>query len=161
MKTTKTLAFCFFALVANHLSGQEPLGTIQGTLKENGAPIVDAAVFLQSFDNEQCVKLFMHGNWDENSVTKLRSCMHDVSTTTVDASGNYRFTKLRAGWYAVHLLWNITDKPKRFLRFTKEGNWIVIYAGFKDSSGKYDTMAQDIPFNLREMEVMARDFSGH
>jgi hypothetical protein len=84
--------------------------------------------------------------------------MHDVSTTSVDATGNYRFTGLEPGWYAVHFLWNITKKRKAFPDFTKEGSWVVLYAGHKDSTGKYDTMAQDVPFNFSGTEDVIRDF---
>jgi len=160
----KLLAFCGLALVANTARGQGLPATIQGTLKENGAPIVDAAVFLQSFDNEECAKLFTNRNWNQMSAeklaAKLRSCTHDVGTTTVDPTGNYRFTDLKAGWYAVHFLWNIAEKPKRFPDSSKEGNWLVMYAGYKDSTGKYDTMAQDVPFRFSGNEDVIRDFSG-
>ena len=161
--TAKLLTVCCLALVAS-ARGQEPLATIQGTLRENGVPIVDAAVFLQSFDNEECAKLFTKRSWNQKSAeklaAKLRLCTHDVSTTTVDATGNYRFTDLKAGWYAVHFLWNIAEKPKRFPDSTKEGNWLVMYAGYKDSTGKYDTMAQDVPFNFSGKEDGIRDFEG-
>lgn len=158
--TAKLLTFCCLALATNTARGQGPLGTIRGTLRENGAPIVDATVFLQSFDNEECAKLFGKRNWNQKSVEKLRSCTHDVSTTTVDATGSYRFTDLKAGWYSVHFLWNIAEKPKRFPDSTKEGSWLVMYAGYKDSTGKYDTMAQDVPFNFSGKEDVIRDFSG-
>jgi len=160
LQAGKLIAFCCIAFIANTVSGQGPLATVRGTLRENGAPIVDAAVFLQSFDNEGCAKLFTKKNWNQKSVEKLRSCMHDVSTTTVDGTGSYRFSNLNAGWYAVHFLWNIAEKPKRFPNSTKVGNWGVMYAGYKDSTGKYDTMAQDSPFNLSGTEVVTRGFSG-
>jgi hypothetical protein len=152
------LAFCCLALVTNTATGQRPQYTIRGTLRENGAPIVDATVYLQSFDNEDCAKLFTKKSRNEKLVKRLQSCMHVVSTTNVDATGNYRFTDLKAGWYAVHFLWNIAKKPKRFPDSEKEGSWLVMYAGYKDSTGKYDTMAQDVPFRFLGTEDVIRDF---
>ena len=160
LRTVGLLMFCCLALVANTATGQGSRATIRGTLKENGAPIVDATVFLQSFDNEDCAKLFTKKSWNQKSVQRLQSCMHEVSTTTVDETGNYRFTDLKAGWYAVHFLFNIVEKPKRFPNSTKEGSWLVTYAGYKDSSGRYDTIAQDIPFNFSVTEDVIRDFGG-
>jgi len=152
--------FFYLALVANTAMAQEPPSTIRGTLRENGAPIVDASVFLQSFDNEDCAKLFTKKTRNQKLAEKLESCMHVVSTTNVDVTGNYRFTDLKPGWYAVHFLWNIAKKPTRFPDSTKEGSWLVMYAGYKDSTGKYDTMAQDVPFRFSGTEDAIRDF-GH
>jgi len=164
VRTAKLFAFCCLALVANTAKGQGSRGTIRGTLTEKGAPITDATVFLQSFDNEECAKSFMKRSWNQKSAQKLQvklgSCMHPVSTTAVDATGKYEFTDLRAGWYAVHFLWNIAEKPKRFPDVTKEGTWGVMYAGYKDSTGKYDTMAQDRPFYFAGAQDAIRDFSG-
>jgi hypothetical protein len=154
----KLLTFCCLALAAHTVRAQGPLGPIRGTLRENGAPIGDATVFLQSFDNEDCAKLFTKKNWNQRSVEKLRSCMHDVSTTTVDAAGNYRFTDLRTGWYAVHFLWNAGTKSKPFPTSTEEGRWRVMYAGHKDSTGKYDSMAQDRPLYFDATNEAIRDF---
>jgi tetratricopeptide repeat protein len=82
--------------------------------------------------------------------------MHDVSSTSSDAAGNYKFTNPRAGWYAVHFLWNISKKPSQSM-FNQE-QWIVMYAGHTDSTGRYDTMAQDTPFYFSAKEDVARDF---
>jgi hypothetical protein len=131
-------------------------------LRENGAPILDATLFLQSFDNKDCAKLFTKKSWNQRSLDqqmeKLRSCMHDVNETTVDSTGSYRFTDLRAGWYAIHFLWNPATKPKQFPASTEDGSWRVTYAGYKDSTGKYDSMAQDSPFYLDATKGAIRDF---
>ncbi len=84
--------------------------------------------------------------------------MHDVTTALPDSRGDYEFTGLKPGWYAVHFLWNISEKPSPSQSLFKEGRWGVVYAGRKDSSGKYDTMAQGFPFYYSGKDDAAMDF---
>lgn len=152
---TKLVTF-FLVLAANAVQEQNSPSAIRGTLSEAGTPITEATVFLQSFDDETCAKLFATAREDRKTVSKLESCMHDVSTTSPDPPGRYEFTGLRAGWYAVHFLWNIGKKPSQSM--FRQGPWTVVYAGHKDSTGKYDTMAQDTPFYFSAKENVTRDF---
>src|SRR6516165_3399513 len=142
--TTKLISLCCLILAVRAVKGQNSPSAIRGTLSEEGTPIAEATIFLQSFDDETCAKLFTTGKEDRKSATTLESCMHDVSTTSSDAAGNYKFTNPRAGWYAVHFLWNVGKKPGQSM--FSQGQWTVMYAGHKDSNGRYDTMAQDKPF---------------
>ena len=153
---TKLVTFSFLVLVANAGKAQNLRSAIRGTLSEDGTPIAEATIFLQSFDDEMCAKLFTTAKDDQKSASKLESCMHDVSTTSSDAAGNYKFTDPRAGWYAVHFLWNIGKKPSQSM--FNQGQWTVMYAGHKDSTGRYDTMAQDTPFYFSAREDVTRDF---
>jgi hypothetical protein len=153
---TKLVAFSFLVLAANAVKGQNSPSAIRGTLSEAGTPIAEATIFLQSLDDETCAKLFITATEERKSADKLESCMHDVSTTSPNAAGRYEFTNPRAGWYAVHFLWNIGKKPSQSM--FRQGQWTVMYAGQKDSTGKYDTMAQDIPFYFSGKEDVTRDF---
>ena len=117
-----------------------------------------AAVFLQSFEDEHYAKIFAGRKADRKSQQRLEVCMHDVSTAYPDFQGYYEFSGLKAGWYAVHFLWNISEKPSPAQSLFKEGQWGVVYAGRKDSTGKYDTMAQDVPFYYSGKDDAARDF---
>lgn len=143
-------------LAVNSATGQNTPSAIRGKLSDNGTPITDATVFLQSFDDETCAKLFTTGSGDPKSVSKLESCIHDASTKSPDADGSYTFTSSRTGWYAVHFLWNISKKPSQST-FSQE-QWKVMYAGHKDSTGKYDTIAQGIPFYFSAKEDVTRNF---
>jgi hypothetical protein len=140
--------------------GEERLATIRGTLKENGSPLLDATVYLQSFDNEGCANLFNSEAQDRRSAKKLSSCIHDVRTTIVEATGSYQFIELKAGWYAVHFLWNIKEKPSPYPASFVEGNWRAVYAGHKDSTGKYDSMAQDRAIFVAPGSEIQRNFDG-
>jgi hypothetical protein len=113
---------------------------------------------LQSFDDEACAKLFAASAQDRKSARKLKSCLHDVSTTSPDTAGRFEFSNVRAGWYAVHFLWNIGTKPSSSMHMFNQGQWAVIYAGQKDSTGRYDTMAQDAPFYFSTIEDAIRNF---
>ena len=130
---------------------------IRGTLRDKGKPIVDAEVYLQSLEDEHCAKLFT-GKIDLKKQQELRQCTHDLGSTHPDEQGKYEFDETKAGWYVVHFLWSIADKPSHPMTSFKEGDWLVQYAGWKDSTGKYDTMAQCQPFYYSGKEDAARDF---
>ena len=149
---------CLLALAANAVKAQNSSSAIRGTLIENRAPISEATVFLQSFDDEACAKLFAASAQDRKSAKKLKSCVHDASTTSPDTAGRFEFTNVRAGWYAVHFLWNIATKPSSSMHMFNQGQWVVMYAGQKDSTGRYDTMAQDAPFYLSATADAIRNF---
>jgi hypothetical protein len=155
---TKLVTFSFLVLAVNVVQAQDSPSAIRGTLSEAGMPITEATIFLQSFDDETCAKLFTIAKEDRKSASKLESCMHDVSSTSPDAAGSYKFAAPRAGWYAVHFLWNIGKKPSPSMYSFNQGRWTVMYAGHKDSTGRYDSMAQDTPFHFSAKEDMTRDF---
>jgi len=155
---TKLVALCCLVLAVNSVKGKNSPSAIQGTLSEAGTPITVATIFLQSFDDETCAKLFTIAKEDRKSASKLESCMHDVSSTSPDAAGSYKFAAPRAGWYAVHFLWNIGKKPSPSMYSFNQGRWTVMYADHKDSAGRYDSMAQDTPFYFSAKEDMTRDF---
>jgi len=154
--TTKLVTFSFLVLAVNAVNGQNSTSAIRGTLRESGTPIAEATVFLQSFDDEKCANLFTTAKEDRKSASKLESCRHDVSSTSSDSAGRYEFANPGAGWYAIHFLWNIGKKPAQPM--FSQGPWTVMYAGQKDSTGRYDTMAQDIPFYFSAKEDATRDF---
>lgn len=155
---TRLVTLCYLVLAVNALKGQNSPSAIRGTLSENRTPISEATIFLQSFDDETCAKLFTAGKEDTKSAGQLASCLHDVSTTSTDAAGSYQFANFRPGWYAIHFLWNISKKPSRSMYSFNQGRWTVVYAGHKDSTGRYDTMAQDTPFYFSAKEDITRDF---
>ena len=152
-----TIALFLVVLLGDVSAPAQPT-PLRGTLREKGQPIVDAAVFLQSFDDEHCAKIFASQKPSRRLQKKLDRCMHDVSTAVPDSGGYYEFAGLKPGWYAVHFLWNMSEKPSSAQSLFKEGRWGVIYAGRKDTTGKYDTMAQDFPFYYSGANDAARDF---
>jgi len=154
-RSNATLTVTVFTTLMLH--GQSSPKVIRRKLTENGKPIQDAAVFLQSLDDEKCAKLFSSHKENRRSLTKLERCMHDLSTASTNADGQYQFAVARPGWYAVHFLWDLGTKPKNPQTAFVQGRWGVMYAGSKDSSGKYDTMAQDGPFYFKGEEDAVRD----
>jgi hypothetical protein len=156
---TRRLALALFLIARlGDVAAQGQPTPLRGALREKGKPIVDAAVFLQSFEDEHCAKIFASQKPSRKSQEKLDRCMHDVTTAVPDSWRYYEFTGLKPGWYAVHYLWNISEKPSPAQSLFKEGHWGVMYAGKKDWTGKYDTMAQDFPFYYSGKEDAARDF---
>jgi hypothetical protein len=152
-------ALACLILMIPFANAQEHPAVIRGTLSDKGRPIVDAEVYLQSLENEHCAKLFA-GTIDLKKQQELQRCMHDLSSSHTDDQGHYQFSETKAGWYVVHFLWNIADKPSHPMASFKEGDWFVAYAGQKDSTGKYDTMAQGRPFYSAGREDAVKDFEG-
>jgi len=131
---------------------------IQGTLCDQGRAIVRAEVYLQSLTDERCAKLFTSRTRSRKKVQELEQCVHDLAETPVDGSGHFQFAGMKPGWYAVHFLWNIADKPGHVDAPFKRGDWAVIYAGREDSTGRYDTLAQGRPFHFSGSEDVVRSF---
>ena len=52
--------------------------------------------------------------------------MQDVATAVPDSLGYYEFAGLKPGWYAVHFLWNISEKPSSAESLFKEGHWGIM-----------------------------------
>lgn len=117
---------------------------IAGTLFDNG-PVTDAEIDLQLLQDEKCVKLFVNKRRDARAQRKLESCSRDLSSTHPDSEGRYRFPNLAPGWYAIHFVWSMREKPADPMTF-KRGEWVVLYPGYKDNTGKYDAFAQGEPF---------------
>lgn len=144
-------------LVTIAAHSQTALPLIRGSIKDRGQPIADAAVFLQALDDEHCAKLFR----DKNQASKLKEmqrCAHEAASTQTDGQGYYQFAETKAGWYLIHFLWNIAGKPRDAESCFKQGNWIVLYARHKDTTGKYDTMAEDRPFYFSATRDTVRNF---
>jgi len=121
---------------------------IQGTLRHGSEPIVQADIFLQFFADEKCAKMFDkgdHAKLSRKAAEQLGRCAPDAASIRVGPDGRFIFTNLSPGWYAVRFLWEIQPKPNPMAPFTRSG-FLIVYAGYKDHSGRYDTMAQGRPF---------------
>jgi hypothetical protein len=150
-------SFPLLTCVTLMLHAQNSPKVIRGPLQEDGKPIQGAAVFLQSLDDEKCVKLFTAPKTGWRAAKKLEHCLHDLNAASTDADGHYQFVVPKAGWYAVHFLWDIGQKPTHPETAFVQGRWAVRYAGYKDFSGKYDSMAQDGPFFFTGSQDSVRD----
>jgi len=154
---SKLITLSCLLFVVKALSVQSSPPVIRGKLRENGAPITEAAVFLQSLDNERCAKLFAGRKTDRKTEKQITRCVHDLTATSPDANGNYKFAIPKSGWYAVHFLWSMGKKPREPQSVFLQGQWSVVYAGYQDLTGKYDAMAQDSPFFSSAREDAIRD----
>jgi len=91
-----TIALFLVVLLGDVSAPAQPT-PLRGTLREKGQPIMDAAVFLQSFDDEHCAKIFASQKPSRRLQKKLDRCMHDVSTAVPDSGGYYEFAGLKPG----------------------------------------------------------------
>jgi len=154
------LAAVFLTVACTLAAQQQPpagLPAIRGTLlRSSGAPIAGAQVILQSLDGEDCAKLF--NNKKEKSpkdAAKLSKCAHDLFTIETNEKGEFSFAGVQAGWYDVRFLWNIEPKPAQSPSADTVGDFLVIYAGHKDVTGRFDTLSQGDAFQFDA----ARDYS--
>jgi hypothetical protein len=94
---------------------------------------------------------------NDAAARKLEGCTHDLATTHPDRQGHYRFSGLKPGWYAIHFVWSVTEKPSHPRAF-KKGEWGVMFPGYKDHSGKYDAFAQGKRFFVSGEADFVKDY---
>jgi hypothetical protein len=129
---------------------------ITGTLFDKG-PVMDAEIDLQFLQDEHGAKLFVSQKGDAQARQKLEACSRDLRSTHADPEGRYRFSSLAPGWYAIHFVWSMAEKPAHPVAF-KRGEWGVAYPGYKDKTGKYDAFRQGKPFYISGESDVAKDY---
>lgn len=130
---------------------------ISGQLSDLNGSITDARIILQSFQDEKCAKLFLSKYSEENG-RKLQACSRELPPVTPDKEGRYQFTNIPAGWYVLLVLWNMNQKPDAAVAMFQKGEFVINYSEGKDTSGKYDAMAQSKPFYFSGAESLVKDF---
>jgi hypothetical protein len=130
--------------------------TITGILFDRGV-VTDAEIDLQLLQDEHCAKLFGGARRGAQEQRELQACSRDLASTHPDAQGHYRFSDLAPGWYAIHFVWSMAEKPRRPGGF-KRGEWEVMYPGYKDKTGKYDAFAQGKPFFVSGPSETIKDY---
>jgi hypothetical protein len=163
---------CTLSLLANPAAAQEKtrasannapptaisVGVIAGKLIDVNGPITDAQVILQTFKDEKCVKLFSSKKYSEEEARKLAVCSHELPPIAPDNQGQYQLTNIPAGWYVLLVIWNMNEKPNTSVSMFQKGDFVISYSSAKDSSGKYDGMAQGKPFYFSGRENLVLDF---
>jgi hypothetical protein len=149
------LCFVFFGTLSNREQEVKSVA-ITGTLMDKG-PVKDAEIDLQSLGDEHCAKLFVRQARNAKAEQQLKNCVQDLASTHADTEGHYGFSGLTPGWYAIHFVWSIAEKPTRLQTFERE-EWVVMYPGYKDKTGRYDAFAQGKPFFLSGEADAVKDF---
>jgi len=129
---------------------------ITGTLFDKGL-VTGADIDLQLLQDEPCAKLFVSQRRDKQAQQKLAGCSRDLASTHPDPEGRYRFSDLAPGWYVIHFVWSMAEKPAHPTVF-KRGEWGVMYPGYKDNTGKYDSFAQGKPFYISGESDVVKDY---
>lgn len=119
---------------------------IRGTLKASSKPITDAELIIQHFADEKCAKLLEEKKPTPDKIARMEACSEDLIPIRPDASGSFEFVNLKPGWYALRFLWNIEPKPKPGT-IVRVDRFVLVYAGYRDNSGRYDTFVQGRPFH--------------
>jgi hypothetical protein len=96
--TFKVVALVWVVLSVRVAYAQSPGNGIRGTLRENGTPITEATVYLQSLDARSVPSFSAVRNGQPNP-SRISQSPADVGTTSVDGAGTYRFHPKKSGWY--------------------------------------------------------------
>jgi hypothetical protein len=86
---------------------------IQAALLDHQQPIKNAEIYLESLDNEHCAQLATDKKQavKPKVIKELRKCVHNIGSTHADEQGHYQFAEIKAGWYLIHFLCNISIRP--------------------------------------------------
>jgi len=136
--------------------GSSNPAAIRGTLLHIvSEPIAGAQVTLQVFNDEACAKLFDAKGESQEDSERLSKCSRDLFTVLSNEKGEFVFSGVQPGWYAVRFLWNIEPKPSSGPSADHISGFLVIYAAQPDVSGRYDTLSQGPAFHFDAV----RDYS--
>ena len=132
--------------------------TITATVIRNGTPIKDSMVVLQFFENRDCVNLFNSKHPKPETAQKLKSCSRDFDPQYTDANGVVRFSDLKPGWYAVRVLFLYEPAPSAYRTACQYEEMALMLSSDRDTTGKYNAMAQRYPFELKASDARTLEF---
>ena len=133
--------------------------SVEGTLTDQGKPFAKGLVVLQRMKDEHCAKLFSSSHPSAQEVRQLESCARDLPWINTDEKGNYSYRQLAPGWYSIRFLWLLGKLPARETATTCSSvEWAIFFQPGKDTSGKYNAMAQGNPFEIKAGESKQINF---
>ena len=112
----KSLVLSFLVLAAA-CSGNKgnpsapPAATISGTLANSKGPLQNAEVKLNTYKDENCVKLGQKSNLPPDEDQQFKQCQQQKAVTNSDAQGKYSFPNVSDGWYSITVNWTTKDDP--------------------------------------------------
>jgi len=158
LKNPRFLAFLKSTAPSAALVPAAP-SAIRGTLLHGGGlPIAGAQVVLQVFADKACARLFDTTNPSSEDSAKVAKCSRDLFSVESNEKGEFIFSGVQPGWYAVRFLFNIEPKPSKGPSADHLDGFLVIYAAQKDVSGRFDTLAQGPAFEFTATQDYRVDF---
>jgi tetratricopeptide (TPR) repeat protein len=151
-------------LVAGGVCSQaQDSSTLSGTLSENGKPVASGMVILERLKNEKCARLFQTPtqgwNVPQKSGRELESCSTELSPVYTDEKGNYSYPQLSPGWYDIRFWWLLSDAPAaREVLICEIAGWSIVFAPGKEKTGRYNGLANGMPFELKAKESRQLSF---
>jgi hypothetical protein len=156
MRAKKTHIVLFAVGLVTPSLGAGPV--VRTNVARNGNPVERAMVVLQSFADKNCVKLFREKNPKPDTAAKLHACTSDLPAQFSDASGEADFLDLKPGWYAVHVLFLFEPQPSAYQTACRYGDVALMISSHRDTTGKYNAMAQREPFEIKSAEDVKQEF---
>ena len=86
----------------------------------------------------------MEGKVTEKAIKKARACTTDIGPISPDKNGEYQFTNLKPGYYALVVCWNIKEQLKKPIMAYQKGEFGISYF----QGAKYNSVATGKVFYL-------------
>ena len=134
--------------------------TISGSILFPDGPHTDSAASLNSFKDEQCVKLRSKNNKSPEETNQFNDCWKkEVVKVSVDEKGNYKLTPPNPGWYSLMIKWWSDKTLGGTSGYKNVGDFQLIYAQKKDDPSKVRFLAITEPFYFTGQEDVVRNLS--
>jgi hypothetical protein len=132
--------------------------SIRVTVIRQREPLSGAMVVVQRFSDKSCAKLFNSKSASPETAEKLKSCSTDLSPGYSDQRGEIQFNELKPGWYAVRVLFLYDPAPAAYRTACEYGDMALMLSSDRDTTGKYNAMAQQYPFELKSADARSVEF---
>ncbi len=134
--------------------------TISGVILFPDGPHTDSEALLNSYKDEQCVKLKSKNIKSPEETNQFNDCRKkEVVKVSVDEKGNYKLTPPNPGWYDLMIKW-WSDKTLGGTSGYKDvGDFQLIYAQKKDDPSKVRFLAVKQPFYFTGQEDVVKNLS--
>lgn len=134
--------------------------TIFGELIGPEGAIEGAKVTLETFQDEDCVKLAESTTaLSESDKELLDECSGEFGSITSDAEGQYRFSGVNPGWYKLNFYWILSEKPASMLPLEFRDGFLIAYLTSTTTPREYSALAQGDIFYFSGEEDLPINFN--
>lgn len=136
-----------------------PLG-IAGQLVGLDGPIGGAKVSLHFYTDQACVDLFKKEQPSEEEKKQLDECAYELTSTTADQNGEYKFSDISDGWYRLDLEWTFSQKPPFPLEI-RDG-FLIVWLESNGTPKVYKAVASQMDifeFSGEEQKIVNFDYN--
>jgi len=129
-----------------------------GTLIGPEGAIIEAKITLKTYQDEACVKLAETTKLSDAEKKQLDDCSSDYASTTSNAEGQYRFSKVTPGWYKLRFTWVLNQNPDTFSPLEFKNGFLIAYFETKTAPIVHSALALGDIFQFSGEEDMVINF---